>query len=219
MSSETTKPANAKTLTIADLNNQSVKELRKYVRVNKIFSGISNLTKKQIIADIIDSQFWKDLQNKKLPEKIIKTEKQIESNIKTDVQDIEKLKQKLKTKLRTCERRLIKRSAEIERLNKLIKKETPVFREDNVDIDKEAIEKAFKKIALTAEKAEEVIKDDIEEIKEEQKEELIVEEKEITTKPKKQNTDFKILKTILGDFHKTGHSIFSDEFQKHLKGN
>ena len=96
-------------MTADKLGKLSVKELRKYITTNKIFKGISNLKKKELIDDILVSKFWRDNYGDKKIKNDIKNKKRKKE---TEIKDLEtalKKKQLLQNKLRLCESRLKKK--------------------------------------------------------------------------------------------------------------
>jgi hypothetical protein len=124
--------------------------LRAFIVKNKIFSGISNLSKKQLISDVLISEWWRDniINKGKKPIKKVAPKKTVKGIEKLPESKDMKTRQKLQNELRECEARIAKRDA------LLAKKDTELKKRDEKDAEE------LKKRAVKA------IKEDIKDVKE-----------------------------------------------------
>ena len=130
--------------------------LRDFITSNKIFSGISNLTKAQLIQDTLISEWWRNnvLKGKKKGEKVEEVEeveevrketsagKFLKKKASKELDEVSKLKQKLQNRLRECETRILKRDAEIAKRDaEILKRDSDILEKSITPTErKEAIE-------------------------------------------------------------------------------
>jgi hypothetical protein len=138
--------------------------LRDFIVKNKIFSGISNLSKKQLISDTLISEWWRDNvinKGKKPPKKVApkKTAKGVE---KLPVSEDLKKRQKLQNELRECEARIKKRDDMIKKKDDELKKRDEKDTEELKARAIEALEDV--KEAETPKEKKEAIKELVEDV-------------------------------------------------------